>query len=139
MNKIKTFLAAVLLASFASASLAAATDYTALREDPTMHEALFGVSVAWLINENCPELTKRVIYGASQMLKLQRYGRGLGYSNRELTAYIEDKDEQARFRALVEPYLVAQGLDADDSDSWCWIGRAEMAAGTIAGSLLREK
>lgn len=121
-----------------SAPAATATDYTALRADPVVHEALVGVSIAYLIEKACPSISRRTIYGLSQMLKLRKYGRELGYSNKEMEKYINSREEQARFRAIVEPYLASRGAVEGNAESYCMVGRAEIAEGTVAGTLMKE-
>ncbi|PID35095.1 MAG: hypothetical protein CR964_01510 [Rhodobacterales bacterium] len=118
---------------------ALATDYSALRVDAHVHERLLTVSKAYVLAENCPELRERKFYLFTQAMKLQRYARGLGYTNKEISAYVDDKAEQARFRALAEPWAYAKGAVKGDAESFCTLGRAEIEQNTEVGAFLRMR
>ncbi len=118
---------------------ALATDYTALREDAHVHERLLTASKAYVIAENCSEIKERKFYLVTQGLRLQSYARGLGYTNKEISAYVDDKAEQARFRALAEPWAYAKGAVKGNAKSFCTLGRAEIAQNTEVGAFLRMR
>ena len=138
MSKTRnTLLLAGLLAATA-APAATATDYTAIREDAHIHERLLTASKAYLLAKGCPTIRERKLYLISQALKLQSYARGLGYTNKETSAYVDDKAEQARFRAIAEPWIAERGGVKGDADSYCAVGRAEIDNETPVGAFLRD-
>lgn len=128
-------LAGLLVATAAPA--ATATDYTALREDAHVHERLLTASKAYLIEKACPTIERRKLYLLGQVMKLQSYARGLGYTNKEISAYVDDKAEQARFRALAEPWIAERGGVKGDAESYCAVGRAEIENNTPVGAMMR--
>lgn len=117
---------------------AAEVDYSKLRKDPRVHEELLAASKAYLIDEQCDELTIRRIYIVTTALSLSSHARGLGYSNSEISAYVDSPKEQARFRAIAEPWLASQGAKKGDKAGHCKVGRAEIDKETLLGSLLKE-
>ncbi len=136
MTHFKSVLAGLALVGAATPALA--VDYTAMREDTRVHSELLGASIAYLIDENCPELSLRKFRLFNKAMALQSYARSLGYSFREITAYVDSKAEQDRFRAIAEPMLEKQGVRKGDPESYCAVGRAEMEKGTFAGKLLTD-
>lgn len=117
---------------------AAETDYTKLRNDKRVHEELLAASIAYLIDEQCDEVTIRRLYVITTALSLSNYARGLGYTTSEISAYVDSKKEQARFRAIAEPWLAEQGAKKGDKAGHCKVGRAEIEKETLLGSLLKE-
>ncbi len=138
MSKMRNLVLTASAIGFAG-SAALATDYTALRADSYIHDRLLGASIAYLIDEQCDSISARKLYALSQVLKMQSHAKSLGYSTKEIAAYVDSKDEQARFRAIAEPYLAEQGAVTGDAESYCVVGRAEIEKGTITGSLLRAR
>ena len=136
-NTRNALLIAGLLAASA-APAATATDYTAIREDAHIHARLLAASKAYVIQESCPSLDRRKFYLITEALKLQSYARKLGYTNKEISTYVDDKVEQARFRALAEPWAFSQGAVKGDAESFCAVGRAEIENRTEVGAFLRE-
>ncbi len=127
------------LCLMAPATMAAAeVDYSKLRNDPRTHEELLAASKAYLIDEHCDELALRRLYFITTALSLQSHARGLGYSNSEISAYVDSPKEQARFRAIAEPWLAKQGAKKGDKASYCKVGRAEIEKESILGNLLKE-
>jgi hypothetical protein len=128
----------ILMLSGGLAPAAAATDFTALRNDQRVHDSLVGAKVAKTIEETCPSLSARMLYGVSEMLKLRKYARGLGYTNGEIKDYVDSHEEQALIYAVADAYLAGLGVVEGNVESYCAAGFAEIAKGTIAGSLLKE-
>ncbi|MCI2398026.1 DUF5333 domain-containing protein [Aliiroseovarius subalbicans] len=138
MSKLRMTTLAALLA--ASATTAMATDYTALRDDERVHNELLAGSVAFLLDEGCPALDFRKMKVLGRGLSLQRYvSSELGYSFREIKAYVDSPTEQDRFRALARPIVRSMGAIPGNEESYCAVGRAEIEKGTLAGSILRER
>ncbi len=137
MSKFSTTVLTAAMVLATGAAAATATDYTAIREDTHIHARLLAASKAYLIADTCPTIKERKFYLISQGLKLQSYARRLGYTNKEISAYVDDKTEQARFRAVAEPWVAAKGAVMGDADSYCAVGRAEIEMKTDVGAFLR--
>jgi hypothetical protein len=136
MTAFRNILAGIGLTT-ALVTSALATDYTALRDDGRVHFELLGASIAYLVAEECDGINLRRLRIVSKALDLQSYARGLGYTNKEISAYVDSPEEQARFRAIAEPYLEQEGVTKGDAESYCTVGRALMENGTYAGTLLK--
>lgn len=115
-----------------------AADYTAMREDTRIHTELLGAAVANVIDENCEDLGLRKFRIFNQAMALQAHARSLGYSYREIMAYVESKSEQARFRKMADAVLAKKGARKGNAESYCAVGRAEMEKGTYTGKLLND-
>lgn len=118
---------------------ALATDYSALRKDARVHQELTVAAIVYLVEKNCPNLERHMLRGAFRALSLQSYARGLGYTNRELSAFVDNLEEQDRFRAIAWPILADLGAVKGDSESFCAVGRAEMKRGSNVGAMLRAR
>ncbi len=72
------------------------------------------------------------------MNALESYARGQGYDRATVRAFLKDKAARAEIYERAEAYLADQGAVAEDPESFCRLGRAEIAAGGLVGSLLRS-
>ncbi len=136
MRKI-THIMGLATAGLAMATAALAADYQALRDDARVHSELLGASLAYLIDEGCPTISLRKLTFVGKALSLRSYAKGLGYSGGEVDAYVNDKTEQDRFRAIASAKLAENGAVAGNAASFCTAGRAEIEAGTFTGAILR--
>lgn len=140
MPRTLTFLlgaAALVAAGAAALATGTATDYTALRTDSRVQGELLGASMAYIIDEQCPSIRLRRFKLLTYALSLNSHAKGLGYSGREVETYVNDPDEQARFRAMALEVLLQKGAVQGDGESFCAIGRAEIEKGTYVGSILK--
>ncbi|WP_371169113.1 DUF5333 domain-containing protein [Aliiroseovarius sp. 2305UL8-7] len=138
MIKLRTITLASVLALAATSGIASATDYQKLRDDKRMHNELLGASIAYLIDESCSSLKLRKFRLLNKAFALRSHAVGLGYSTKEVLAYVDSKAEQDRFRAIAEPMLKKRGAKPGVEESYCAIGRENMEKGTFSGSLLTE-
>ena len=116
----------------------AGTNYTSLRADPRVQGELLGASMAYILNEECPDIRLRRIKMVTYALSLASYAKkNLGYSSKEVEAYVNDKEEQARFREMAMARLAERGAVAGDTESFCAVGRAEMEKGSYVGSMIK--
>lgn len=139
MTRIRTVTLAAGLAAIASVGMASATDYDTLRKDSRMHSELLGASVAYLLDENCQDLGLRKLRLLNKAFSLRKHAMSLGYSTEEVLAYVDSETEQDRFRAIAEPLLASKGVVKGQEDTYCAVGRAEIAKRSFAGSLLFER
>lgn len=139
MMSIRTVSLAAVLTAIAGAGMASATDYDTLRKDSRMHSELLGASVAYLLDENCQDLGLRKLRLLNKAFSLRKHAMSLGYSTEEVLAYVDSETEQDRFRAIAEPLLASKGVVKGQEDTYCAVGRAEIAKRSFAGSLLYER
>ena len=110
-----------------------------LRDIKAVDDAVFDVAVADKIRKECPDISARVLKALTLYRSVRSTARSLGYSNDEIEAYGDSDIEKARMRAKGEAYLRANGVVADDPQSYCALGRKEIQKSSRIGSLLREK
>ncbi len=130
---MKSLLWSVLLASGASPGLA----QIPLKDVAAVSEGLIATGMAIRIAERCDSLEPRTLRGIAYLNSLRQHARELGYSNDEIDAYIDDKDEERRLIAIAETRLAEKGAVEGEPETFCAVGRAEMASGSATGRLLR--
>ncbi len=108
-----------------------------LAEDTRLENGLVVVAIGNYIRRNCGSIEARSVRGLSFLWSLQGRARDLGYSRDEIEAYIDSEPDKARVDRKARAYLSRQGVDFDDPDTFCRVGRAEIAAKSTAGTLLR--
>lgn len=134
---LRPMLAAVTLALLAAAPAAQALE--PLSQERYINDRLVAARVADRIRRTCPSLDGRLIYAFGQARALKRYAEKKGYSAAQIDAFLDSKPDRKRIYAVAEAYLTQSGARAGDPESFCRIGRAEIAAGSVAGSLLVAK
>ncbi len=110
---------------------------TPLRDVPAIDGQMLNVALALEISEKCGEIGARKLKGMNFLWSLKRKANDLGYSDDEINAYRKSPAEKARIRKLGEAYVKSKGLDPKNAADLCTLGRAEIAAGSVIGSLLR--
>lgn len=116
---------------------ALADSYDRLRADAKVANGLRWVSAAIMIQDNCEDISPRILRGLSFLNGLRSHARGLGYSNDEIKAYVDDPTEKARVDAEALSYLRSEGVEPEDAASYCAVGKDHMARRTQIGLLLR--
>ena len=118
-------------------TLAATAAQAQLRDEPEITEGLITVGMAYELSERCDGLKARTLTGITTLLGLKNRARGLGYSSAEVDAFIDDDAEKDRLEAIARDRLRALGVVEDQPQSWCAVGRDQIAKGTGVGRLLR--
>ena len=108
-----------------------------LRDEPEIVEGLISTAIAYEIGQRCEELDARTLAGINYLWSLEARARELGYSREEIDAFIEDEAEKDRLEALARQRLRDKGGIEGSWDTYCAVGRAEIAAGSQIGRLLR--
>ena len=122
----------------AAATLIAAPASADLGDEPRIVEPLIGIGIAYEISEVCPGIDARKIVGLTRLLGLKGTARDLGYSDREIDAFIDDDAEKDRLEAVARERLAALGATRGDVEAHCAVGRAQIAEGGYVGQLLRD-
>lgn len=130
-------LTAVAIALTALAAPAAALE--PLAQEKYINDRLIAARIADRVRKTCPSIDGRVFYAFGEARKLQSYARKKGYSDAQIDAFLDDKQEKKRIYAVAEDYLTRNGAKKGDAESFCAIGRAEIEKNTIIGSLLVAK
>jgi hypothetical protein len=129
----------VLTLSILAMSAGSVTAKQPLREVREIDDAVFDVAVANKIRKECPDISARLIKAVILYRSVRSKARSLGYSEEDIDAYGDSKQEKARMRAKGEAYLRTNGVVASDPQSYCAVGRKEIQKSSRIGSLLREK
>ncbi len=110
-----------------------------LAEEAHINESLLAVAVADKVRHTCPNMYARMVTFYFKAKALEKYARKLGYTEVEVEAFLDDKAEKARVNGLAQAYMAERGVIEGDVESYCQLGRAEIEAGSLIGSLLGEK
>jgi len=126
--------------AMASAATTQAEVNETLRNTPEIYNGLFTAALIKHVVDTCPSVTPpgrmaRVSY----FLTLYNRARNLGYSRSQIEAFVEDKQEQARLKGIVEGHLQREGVEPGDESSVCAYARAQIAERSALGRQLRER
>jgi Family of unknown function (DUF5333) len=110
-----------------------------LSENAYINDRLIQARVADRIRKECDAISARFAYAYSQARALKRYALEQGYSDAEIEAFLDSRNDKDRVKAAAEAYLAANGVVAGDEASFCALGLKEIAAGSVAGSLIYER
>ena len=137
MKKLTAFAltAATVLSTLAAPALA----LPPLSQEKYVNDRLIAARVADRVRRECPSINARIVYAWSQARALKRYAEDKGYSASEIDAFLDSKQDKARIYAAAEDYLTRNGARKGDAESFCRIGRNEIASKSVAGSLLVAK
>ncbi|MEM9795119.1 MAG: DUF5333 domain-containing protein [Pseudomonadota bacterium] len=110
-----------------------------LADERRITEGLITVGIAYEISEVCPSIDGRTFRGLRYLLALKSAARDLGYSDREIDAYVDDDAEKDRLEAIARDRLVRMGAARGDVGAHCAVGQAELAKDSQIGRLLRAR
>lgn len=128
--------ASVILTAALASPLAALEPLSA---EKYINDLLIAARIADRIRRECPTIDGRLFYAYQQARALQRYALGKGYSKAQVDAFLDSKADKQRIYAAAEDYMARNGVTKGDAQSFCRLGRAEIAARTVTGSLLVSK
>lgn len=109
-----------------------------LAEESHINTQLMAAAAGDMLRQTCPSISARMLVVLLKMRDLESYARSKGYTEDEVNEFLKNKAEKARVKAAAKDYLAAAGVVEGDVDSYCVAGRAEIAKGTLVGSLLRS-
>lgn len=130
-------LAALTLAAFAVLT-APAMAKVPLEDNQHITDSLMAGRVADVIRSTCPSISARMVTAYAKLEDLKKYAVDQGYTEAEVKAFLKDKSQKDRIKALAADYLAKAGAVEGDVESYCVAGRAEIDKGTLAGSMLRS-
>jgi hypothetical protein len=135
----KTWFNCVLAAAMVVASgPAMAEGKTPLAEEGHINQQLIAAAAGDMLRSTCPSLSARMFVVLVKMQELESYARAQGYTEDEVKIFLKDKAERKRVKDAARAYLTQAGVEEGVVDSYCVAGRAEIAKGTLVGSLLRS-
>lgn len=131
MNR-KTLTALVALAALAAPAAA----LEPLAQERHINDSLVQARVADVLRRGCPTLNARMVRAFSEARALKRYALDRGYSEAQIDAFLDSREERQRIYREADRYMVANGVVNGEPETFCRLGREEIARKTIAGSLL---
>jgi hypothetical protein len=137
MNR-SVWMAGLVVAALLAASPASAESRVPLARDLHINEQLVAGAAGDMLRQTCPSLQARMLVVWGKLQALESYARSKGYTEPEVRAFLKDKGQKARIRTEAGRYLAKAGAKTGDAESFCRAGRAEIAKGTLVGSLLRS-
>ncbi len=133
--KTSGLVSAIALTCILSAGSASAQ--SALKDVAHVRDGIVHVGMAYELSERCGGLRTRLFRGLSFLQSLKRHASDLGYSDEDIDDYVNDRDEKKRLEAIARAQLTAMGVVEGEEASYCVVGRAQIAANTRVGWLLR--
>lgn len=130
---MKKTIAALMIGVFATSALA----LTPLPEENHINSQLFAAAVGDEIRKNCPSISARMFVVWQKANALESYALDKGYSEEEVKAFLKDKGERKRMKALRNAYLQENGVTKGNADSYCALGQKEIKDKSLIGELLR--
>lgn len=109
-----------------------------LGQQPSIWEGLIQTALAYEIGNKCESLEPRMLQGWAYLLSLQAAARDLGYSQEEVEDFVNDREEQRRLEAEARARLSGMGAVEGQEETYCTVGREEMAKGSRTGLLLAD-
>ncbi|MGL6208841.1 MAG: DUF5333 domain-containing protein [Paracoccaceae bacterium] len=109
-----------------------------INKDPRINESLIAGRVGDTIRNICPTISARMVVVYSKLKELERYARDKGYSEADFDALRKNEAEKNRMKAKAAEYLKAAGAVEGNAESYCKVGRDEIAKGSLIGELLRS-
>jgi Family of unknown function (DUF5333) len=124
-----------------AAMLAIATPALALEplpEETHINDSLRAGRIGDVIRKTCPTMHARMFVVLNKIEDLKRYALDKGYARDEVEAFIKNPDQKNRLKAEAAAYLANAGAVEGNPESYCKVGRDEIAKGSLIGELLRS-
>lgn len=136
MKHAGKFLGGAIISVMLALGVSGAAAAKSLSQSRVVNDGLVAVGVAIEISDNCPDISARTIKGYLFLQSLKRQARSEGFSDAEIDAYVDDKEQKARLIEIAKKYMKSKGVDGTQA-SYCKLGREEIAKDGTIGSLLR--
>ncbi|MGR3493392.1 MAG: DUF5333 domain-containing protein [Shimia sp.] len=105
---------------------------------PEVRQGLFDAGMAYELAEKCNEVGERRVAGLAFLNSLYQTARGEGFSRDEVQAWWDSPARKA-LEGEARAALAAKGVVAGNAASYCQVARAEIAAGSQIGRLLKAR
>jgi hypothetical protein len=139
MGYLKMTLTKLALASLLSLSgYAASAAATPMAQDKHINDELRAGFAGDILRKTCPTISARMFVVVGRLYDLKSYAESHGYTAADYDAFRSDPAEKARLKAEAAAYLAKAGAKPGDVESYCQVGRDEIAKGTPLGTLIRS-
>lgn len=129
--------AAIALGVGFSAAAAQTEPAVPINKEKHINSSLLSAAIGSLIEKNCSTMSPRMMLAIWKAKQLYSYALDQGYTDAEVRAFVNNKDEQQRMRRAANRYLRKNGVVKGDEATYCAVGRMEIEKGTLTGQLLR--
>lgn len=126
------------LSLVAALSAAPAFALVPLEQEAHINESLVAGRVGDIIRNTCPSISAKMFTVMGALNDLKKYAKAQGYSEKQVKDFLGDQGQKDRIRGIANDYLAKAGAVSGDVESYCKVGRDEIAKGTLAGSLIRS-
>ena len=109
-----------------------------LSQNAEITEGLIAVGMALELSDRCDGLSARTLRGVFYLNGLKNAARSAGYPDAQIDAFVDDRAERTRLEGIARDRLAALGATQGDADSYCRVGRDQIAAGSQVGRLLKD-
>ncbi|WP_050928116.1 DUF5333 domain-containing protein [Aestuariivita boseongensis] len=110
-----------------------------LREVAYVDDGLFQIALANVIRKGCDDIDARLLRAFGVLRDLKSHALSLGYTEAEIDAYVDSDAEKDRMRARGAELFQARGVNPDNPEDLCRMGREEIASNSPVGKLLKAK
>lgn len=110
-----------------------------LAEDQHVVNSLVAGRIGDVIRKNCPTIEARMFRVMSGISELKRHALAKGHDEAEIRAFLKDPVQKKRMKDMAARWLQRAGAIEGDAESFCRVGRSEIARNTLVGSLLRDR
>ncbi|MCL6283972.1 DUF5333 domain-containing protein [Ruegeria sp. 2012CJ41-6] len=110
-----------------------------LRDVAEIDNELYFIAIANEIDKQCDSISGRRLKAIGVIWDLKSKANALGYSDREIRAYVDSDAEKVRMRRKGEAYLAQNGVSYGNPESFCVLGRAEIERNSAVGVYLRAR
>ena len=107
-----------------------------LAQEADINNRLLEIAVADEIRKSCDVISPRIFTAWRRMQALKAEAIARGYTEAEIEAYVNDKDEKRKMRARSDAYVREHEAEPNDAQSLCRLGKEEIAKQSRIGSLL---
>lgn len=134
---MRVILIAGLLATSLISSASVAQAKRPLEEVSSITDGLLWIGIADEIRKTCPSISARMFRAISRINAIQSEAKSLGYTKDEIDTFRKSKANKSELRRRGEAYLTANGVNLNDPDTYCTLGRAEISKSSQIGALLK--
>ena len=134
---MRMMMIAGLVASTLISSAGIAQAKRPLEEVTSITEGLLWIGIADEIRNTCPSISARMFRALNRINRIHNEAKSLGYTKDEIDTFRKSEANKAELRRRGEAYLEANGVKFDDPQTYCTLGRAEIAESSQIGTLLR--
>lgn len=107
-----------------------------LGDDDHVTQTLVSAAIGEAIRQNCGSISARMFRVLGKAKELERYALRKGYTETQIKAFLKSEKQRARIISLARAYLVENGVVENKEETYCSLGHAEIAKGTLTGYLL---